>query len=318
MIVISFVVLLVVIIAIISAVYNMHYGIGDVKIKFQTEGGTTIRTGRGRSIGEAVADGIKNLYDSLSLSSQTNTIESRLLSMKSTLAEYRRRMFAADIEASEKYIALTQSLLNKKKAQEQAKEQEKALEEQTRREKAEKKRRQQREREKERARIREEREKTLPAQRRFVQEQRRLMTDKLRYKVMERDGFRCQICGATQADGYKLHVDHIYPVSKGGKTEMSNLRTLCERCNMGKGSDIENVPLIAPQKSNQRSEPPYNAAMLLLRDQSQEFVDKTSSGGALYFFSKTVVQELKKRGYSVYYAPNGTKGTEHRAAWFVK
>ena len=99
---------------------------------------------------------------------------------------------------------------------------------------------------------------------------------------------------------------------------MSNLRTLCERCNMGKGTDIEKVPLIAPQKSNQRSEPSYDAAMLLLRDQAQEFVDKTSSGGALYFFSEAVAQELKERGYPVYYASNGTKGTEHRAAWFVK
>ena len=66
------------------------------------------------------------------------------------------------------------------------------------------------------------------AHRAFVAQQRRLMTDSLRYDVMRRDGFRCQICGATAADGYKLHVDHILPVSKGGKTEMGNLRTLCE------------------------------------------------------------------------------------------
>ena len=65
------------------------------------------------------------------------------------------------------------------------------------------------------------------------------MTDSLRYDVMQRDGFRCQLCGATAADGYKLHVDHIIPVSKGGKTEMGNLRTLCERCNMGKRDKIE-------------------------------------------------------------------------------
>ena len=64
--------------------------------------------------------------------------------------------------------------------------------------------------------------------------QRSLMTDSLRYDVMKRDGFKCVLCGATQADGVKLHVDHIFPVSKGGKTEMSNLRTLCARCNLGK------------------------------------------------------------------------------------
>ena len=31
-------------------------------------------------------------------------------------------------------------------------------------------------------------------------------------------------------DGVRLHVDHIVPVSKGGKTEMHNLQTLCEAC----------------------------------------------------------------------------------------
>ena len=79
----------------------------------------------------------------------------------------------------------------------------------------------------------------LPEQRRFIAEQRRLMTDSLRYDVMRRDGFRCQLCGAMAKDGVQLHVDHILPVSKGGKTEISNLRTLCERCNMGKRDKIE-------------------------------------------------------------------------------
>ncbi len=72
-----------------------------------------------------------------------------------------------------------------------------------------------------------------------VQVERAKMSDSLRYDVMKRDGFRCQICGATAQEGAKLHVDHIVPVSKGGKTELSNLRTLCDRCNMGKSNKIE-------------------------------------------------------------------------------
>lgn len=66
------------------------------------------------------------------------------------------------------------------------------------------------------------------------QYQRLLMTDSLRYDVLKRDGFKCVLCGATAKDGAKLHVDHILPVSKGGKTEKSNLRTLCDQCNLGK------------------------------------------------------------------------------------
>ena len=64
--------------------------------------------------------------------------------------------------------------------------------------------------------------------------QRKLMTDSLRYDILKRDGFRCVICGRTANDGVKLHVDHIIPIAKGGKTVKENLRTLCEECNWGK------------------------------------------------------------------------------------
>ncbi len=72
-----------------------------------------------------------------------------------------------------------------------------------------------------------------------IQLERSKLSDGLRYDIMSRDKFKCQICGSTQNDGVKLHVDHIYPVSKGGKTITSNLRTLCDRCNIGKSNKIE-------------------------------------------------------------------------------
>lgn len=73
----------------------------------------------------------------------------------------------------------------------------------------------------------------------FAKQQRAAMTPSLRYDILARDGFRCQICGASQEDEVKLHVDHIIPVSKGGKTVPENLRTLCDACNIGKGAKIE-------------------------------------------------------------------------------
>lgn len=72
----------------------------------------------------------------------------------------------------------------------------------------------------------------------FIEQQRRVVTDSLRYDVLKRDGFRCCVCGATASDGVKLEVDHIIPVSKGGKSTMDNLQTLCERCNRGKRDKI--------------------------------------------------------------------------------
>jgi len=60
---------------------------------------------------------------------------------------------------------------------------------------------------------------------------------RLRWRVMSRDSFRCQCCGRSPAieQGVQLHVDHIVPWSKGGRTCEENLKTLCERCNLGKG-----------------------------------------------------------------------------------
>jgi hypothetical protein len=61
----------------------------------------------------------------------------------------------------------------------------------------------------------------------------------LRYEILMRDKKTCQICGANSKDGAILHVDHILPVAKGGKTVAENLRTLCERCNLGKKDKLE-------------------------------------------------------------------------------
>lgn len=71
-------------------------------------------------------------------------------------------------------------------------------------------------------------------------QERKIMNDDIRYNVLKRDNYSCQICGATAKDGAKLHVDHIIPVSKGGKTVMSNLQTLCEQCNVGKSNKTDN------------------------------------------------------------------------------
>lgn len=62
---------------------------------------------------------------------------------------------------------------------------------------------------------------------------------RLRFKVMQRDNFKCCICGASPAKdpSIELHIDHIVPWSKGGETTIDNLQTLCSKCNLGK-SDL--------------------------------------------------------------------------------
>lgn len=68
--------------------------------------------------------------------------------------------------------------------------------------------------------------------------QRRLMTPALRRQIMERDNYTCQICGKHMPDEVGLHIDHIVPVAKGGKTVPSNLQVLCSKCNGGKGTKL--------------------------------------------------------------------------------
>lgn len=62
---------------------------------------------------------------------------------------------------------------------------------------------------------------------------------RLRFRVMARDHFKCCKCGKSPATDPTviLHIDHIYPYSKGGETVMENLQTLCSDCNLGK-SDL--------------------------------------------------------------------------------
>lgn len=60
----------------------------------------------------------------------------------------------------------------------------------------------------------------------------------LRFKVLYRDDFKCVLCGNNPpaSPGLVLHVDHIVPWSKEGKTVIDNLRTLCADCNIGRGN----------------------------------------------------------------------------------
>lgn len=59
------------------------------------------------------------------------------------------------------------------------------------------------------------------------------MNAKLRYEILERDGFKCKKCGNT-AETAILEVDHIIAICKGGDSSRENLQTLCHFCNKGK------------------------------------------------------------------------------------
>lgn len=59
------------------------------------------------------------------------------------------------------------------------------------------------------------------------------VSNKLRFEILERDGYKCRYCGRGK-DECNLQIDHIKPISKGGKSTYDNLQTLCEDCNKQK------------------------------------------------------------------------------------
>jgi len=53
-------------------------------------------------------------------------------------------------------------------------------------------------------------------------------------KILERDGYKCVICGKGIKDGIDLQVDHIKPKELGGNATISNGQTLCASHNFRK------------------------------------------------------------------------------------
>lgn len=54
----------------------------------------------------------------------------------------------------------------------------------------------------------------------------------LRWRILERDNFKCQACGNTGVE-CPLNIDHIDQIPTNNSPE--NLRTLCRDCNIGRG-----------------------------------------------------------------------------------
>jgi len=76
----------------------------------------------------------------------------------------------------------------------------------------------------------------------FMATKRTAISKKTRFEIFKRDGFKCMYCG-NHPPQVLLHVDHIDPVSKGGKNDPDNLITACEPCNLGKSATpLSSVP----------------------------------------------------------------------------
>ena len=81
---------------------------------------------------------------------------------------------------------------------------------------------------------------------------RKSISQRVRFEVLRRSKFCCSYCGKAAVDGYRLVIDHIKPVSKGGTNDIDNLTASCDDCNSGKGTaDIDSYtpPVFSDKES---------------------------------------------------------------------
>jgi len=64
-----------------------------------------------------------------------------------------------------------------------------------------------------------------------------VIPDALRHFILERDNYRCQLCGASPTNNPEIYVtiDHKVSQAHGGTNDPANLWVLCNLCNSGKG-----------------------------------------------------------------------------------
>jgi 5-methylcytosine-specific restriction endonuclease McrA len=65
--------------------------------------------------------------------------------------------------------------------------------------------------------------------------------------VFLRDKYTCQYC-SDKLEKRECTLDHVLPVSHGGKTTFDNTVTACGPCNASKGNNKKIKPLTKPQK----------------------------------------------------------------------
>ena len=68
-----------------------------------------------------------------------------------------------------------------------------------------------------------------------------------KHNVLLRDQYKCLYC-ETNVNNVSVTLDHVIPVSRGGKTNWTNIVTSCRNCNTRKGNRLDMKPIYKPYK----------------------------------------------------------------------
>lgn len=137
-----------------------------------------------------------------------------------------------------------------------------------------------------------------------MENKRKAISKKVRFEVFKRDSFTCQYCGKSAPD-VVLHVDHIHPVAKGGKSDPMNYVTACVDCNLGKGAKtLDDKSVLEKQKKqlsdlNERREQlklmvQWKESLAKIDDESVTAIEKMFYSGAGFVFSDYGKSEISK------------------------
>lgn len=115
----------------------------------------------------------------------------------------------------------------------------------------------------------------------------------------------------SDAAAKKYYPDKKTNQHKAKETKQSLMADEAEKDETEKEETEENI-------SDSNTIGIYSELIRYFDENGVEYIDKTTSGGSLYFFDKAEAENLKNKKYRIFFAPNGTKGTDHRPAWYIK
>lgn len=146
--------------------------------------------------------------------------------------------------------------------------------------------------------------------------ERKAISKRMRFEVLKRDSFTCQYCGKQPPDTV-LHLDHIKPVSKGGKNTILNLVTSCVDCNLGKSNvELSDDSAIKKQQSqlNLMAEKKTQIELMIKWRDSLESADELLVDSIVNLINKLMAEyqlnedgimkvrkAVSKRGYQAVY-----------------
>lgn len=146
---------------------------------------------------------------------------------------------------------------------------------------------------------------------------RRFIPMEMKIAVIQRDEYKCQICGkhlwvGDPYDAHKFakmgeglfHIDHVVPVNQGGRATLENLRLTCPKCNLSRKKSVSFDEVL--QFAANRRELPQVAANRVLKPNQSETKTETSpnpkdNARAARFTPPTVEQVAeyaKEKGYA--------------------